>query len=122
MSGESGRLVRVLKADNQGHVEAVSWSPDGRWLASASFNERVFGSGTRRQARSEGGSRGIRDEFKSVSWSPDGRLAGLGVSVTRSFGSGTRRRARSGGGSRGTRSRLVGVVVTGWPLAGLGVW
>jgi WD40 repeat protein len=81
MNGEIGRLVRVLSADHQGDVEAVSWSPDGRWLATGSDDGkvRIWDTLTGQERRRFEGHTGI---VWSLSWSPDGRRLASGSDDT----------------------------------------
>ena len=62
-----------------GHTEdvySVAYSPDGRWLASASWHEVIlWDTATRKEVRRLGGFRGL---IWSVAWSPDGRLLAVG--------------------------------------------
>jgi WD40 repeat protein len=77
VNGETTRLVRVLSAENLGGVHAVSWSQDGRWLASGSHDNtvRIWDAETGQELRRL---EGHRDRVYSVSWSPDGRSLATG--------------------------------------------
>jgi WD40 repeat protein len=78
MNGETGWLVRELTAENTGSVNAVSWSPDGRWLASGSDDHTVRiwdGETGEERLRLEGHT----DWVRSLSWSPDGRWLASGA-------------------------------------------
>jgi WD40 repeat protein/serine/threonine protein kinase len=72
-------LVVLPGPTQPGHSEdvySVAYSPDGRWLASASWHEVIiWDAATHTEIRRLGGYPGL---IWSVAWSPDGRLLAIG--------------------------------------------
>lgn len=67
----SRTLLHILSGHEE-EINRISWSPDGQYLASSSFDKkvRIWGIQTGSQLTLEGHSAAVYD----VSWSPDGRL------------------------------------------------
>jgi len=67
--------TEILKGHTH-EVYSVAYSPDGRWLASASWNEVIiWDTATHREIRRLGGFRGL---IWSVAWSPERLMLAVG--------------------------------------------
>jgi WD40 repeat protein len=74
-AADAGRDPEVLPGHTE-DVYSVAYSPDGRWLASASWHEVIiWDTATHTEVRRIGGFRGL---IWSVAWSPDGRVLAVG--------------------------------------------
>jgi WD40 repeat protein len=63
-----------------GSVFAVAWSPDGKWIATRSYDDttRVWDAASGAEQRTL---RGHGDEVTAVAWSPDGKWIAMGSGV-----------------------------------------
>lgn len=75
--GESARPEIVLQTGHSSKVDAVVFSPDGRWIATGSFDNtiKIWDAETGRELRSLNGHTGA---VRALAWSPDGRLLASG--------------------------------------------
>jgi WD40 repeat protein len=73
--GDSKKEPKLL-IGHSNDVYSVAYSPDGRWLASASWHEVIiWDTATHREIRRLGGFRGL---IWTVTWSPNGLLLAVG--------------------------------------------